>query len=143
MADGFYYRSGPVIVRRYPIASGTVIEVGDLVKDSSGKLALMATSTDNLSFVGVAAEAHAAGDASGSIGVYLPIPGAIFEYDLNAATDVVIGDELQYNAAKKLKVSSTDPIAVAIESKLTAANVLVTFKLTQSANGLDFAGDLT
>ena len=143
MADTFAFRAGPGQVRRYPIGSGTVVEVGELLKDSSGKCLAMATSTDNLAFVGVAAEAHRAVDGSGTIGVYFPDPSNIFEYDLNTSTSVVIGDELQYNAAKTLKVSATDPIAVAAESKLSATKVLVRFKLGSEPTGWDLIGDLS
>lgn len=138
--DVFAYRSGPAVVRRMPVASGTVIYAGDLLKLSSGKLAKMATSTDNLAFVGVAAEQHRSTDASGTIGVYLPHPMTIFEYTLNASTDVVVGNELQWNADQTLKVSATAPIACAIESKLAATTVLVALKLPQHTTGLPLLG---
>ncbi len=138
--DVFVFRSGPSVVRRFPIASGTVIFAGELLKLSSGKVAKMATTTDNLAFVGVAADQHRSTDPSGTIGVYLPHPMSIFEYTLDAATDVVIGQELQWNADQTLKVSATAPIATAIESKLQATACLVMFKLPQHTTGLPLLG---
>lgn len=141
MADKFFYRSGPKEVRRIPIGSGTAVEVGDLVKLSSGKAVLMATTTDNLDFQGVAAEAHGSTDPSGSLSIYVPNPLTVFEYDLNAATDITFGDALQYNAAKKLKKSTTDPIATAVESKLSASNVLCAFRLINKTGNTAMVGD--
>lgn len=138
--DVFSYRSGPSVVRRMPIASGTVVYAGDLLKLSSGKVLPMASSAENLVFVGVAAEQHQSTDPSGTIGVYLPHPMSIFEYTLDAATAVVIGNELQWNADQTLKVSATTPIACAIESKLAATSVLVCFKLPQHTTGLPLLG---
>ncbi len=141
MADKFNYRSGPAQIQRLPIASGTVVEIGELLKISSGKVLKMATSTDNLTFIGVAADAHAATEPSGTIGVYFPHPMTVFEYDLNAATSVVAFDNLQFNADKTLKVSGTDAIATAVESKLTATTVLVAFKIPNVSGAIRFVGD--
>lgn len=120
MSDGAYFRKGFELFWSWPIASGTVIEIGDLLKNSSGKAAKMATTTDNLNFIGAAKSAHGASDGSTTIQVWMPLPVQIFEYPLNAATDVVVGDPLQWNAAQVLKGSGTDAIATAVESKLAA-----------------------
>jgi hypothetical protein len=127
MADKYTYRSGPKDVEFIPVASGTAIEIGDLLKLSSGKAAKMATTTDNLDFCGVAAAAHPATDPSGTIAVYAPNLNTVFEYTLDASTAITWGDRLQYNAAKTLKKSTTDGIALAVESKLAATTVRVKF----------------
>lgn len=129
MSDGFYFRKGRELFWSWPIASGTVVEVGDLLKNSSGKAARMATTTDNLNFIGPAHSAHGTLDASTTIQVWLPIPVMIFEYPLNAATDITIGDALQWNAAQALKKSATTPIATAVESKLAATTIRCVFRM--------------
>lgn len=129
MADGFYFRKGRELFWSWPIASGTVVEVGDLLKNSSGKAVRMATTTDNLNFVGPAKSAHKSTDASGTIQVWMPIPVQTFEYPLDAATDVTIGDALQFNAAQKVKKSATGAIATAVESKLQATTIRLVFRM--------------
>jgi hypothetical protein len=141
MANKYNYRSGPKEVRRVPVASGTVIEIGELLKLSSGRAAKMATSTDNLTFIGVAEEAHAATDPSGSISVAAPNAQTVYEYDLNAATDVVVGAAYQWNADKTLKASTTDPIATAVRSELAASTALVVFRLSAVSSSLGEVGD--
>ena len=140
MAEAFNYRSGPKTVRRVPIASGVAVETGDLVMLSSGRARLMSGASDNLRFIGVAAETHLSTQASGSISVYVPNPLTVFEYDLDSSTAITIFDDLQYNAAKTLSKSTTDPIAVAAESKLAATKVLCTFTMPSNAN-VSFVGD--
>ncbi len=129
MSDGFYFRKGRELFWSWPIASGTVVEIGDILKNSSGKAARMATTTDNLNFIGVAKSAHASTDISTTLQVWMPIPVMIFEYPLNAATDVIIGDALQWNAAQGLKKSATTPIATAVESKLQATVIRCVFRM--------------
>ena len=129
MSRKFTYRTGPKVIRDVPVASGTVIETGELLKLSSGRAVKMATVTDNLTFIGVAATEHTANDPSGTVGVYLPHPLTVFEYDLDAATDIAIEAELQWNADKKLKASATDQIALAAEAKLQATTILCAFQV--------------
>lgn len=129
MSDGFYFRKGFELFWSWPIASGTVVEVGDLLKNSSGKAARMATTTDNLNFIGPAKSAHGSTDPSTTLQVWLPLPVMVFEYPLNAATDVTIGDALQWNAAQKLKKSATAAIATAVESKLSASTIRCVFRM--------------
>lgn len=131
MSDGFYYRKGPdrEQVWPVPIASGTVVAIGDILKLSTGKAVVMVTSTDNLDFIGTAAQAHASTDASGTISVYMPLPTMVFEYPLDASTAITIGDALQFNAAQKLKKSATGSIATAYESKLSATTIRCVFRM--------------
>ena len=141
MSNKYNYRTGPKTIERVPIASGTVVEFGDLLKLSSGRAVLMATTTDNLTFIGVAEEAHAATDPSGSISVSVPNGQAVYEYDLNAATDVVFGAAYQWNDDKTLKASTTDAIATAVRSELAASTALVKFRLNAVASSLGVLGD--
>lgn len=134
MSDGFYYRKGFELFWSWPIASGTVVEVGDLLKNSSGKAARMVSGAENLDFIGVAKSAHAATDTSGTIQVYLPVPVMIFEYPLDAATDVVIGNELAFNATQKLTKNATNPIATAVESKLQATAIRCVFRMPAASS---------
>lgn len=129
MSDYFGYRKGAELFWTWPIASGTVVEAGDLLANSSGKAVRMATTTDNLNFIGAAASAHAATDPSTTIQVHMPVPVNVFEYALNAATDITIGDALQWNDEQKLKKDTTDPIATAVESKLAATTIRCIFRM--------------
>jgi hypothetical protein len=129
MSDGFYFRKGLELFWSWPIASGTVVEVGDLLANSSGKAVRMATTTDNLNFIGPSKDAHGATDPSTTIQVYMPVPVMVHEYPLDAATDVVIGNGLQWNAAQVLKKSDTTAIAVAVESKLQATVIRCVFRM--------------
>jgi len=141
MSNKFNYRSGPKDVVRVPIASGVVVEIGDLLKLSSGRAVLMATTTDNLTFIGVAEEAHLATDPSGSISMAKANLQTVYEYTLDAETAITYGDILQYNAAKTLKKSTTDGIAIAVRSELAATTVLCMFRPIQAAGNLCDLGD--
>ena len=129
MSDYFGFRKGEKLLWSWPIAPGTVVEIGDLLKNSSRKAALMATTTDNLDFIGPAHSAHGSADPSGTITVYMPLPTMVHEYALDAATDISIGNNLQWNAKQAVKASDTDPIATAIESKLQATKIRLVFKM--------------
>lgn len=129
MSDGFYFRKGFELFWTWPIASGTVIEIGDLLKNSSNRAARMATTTDNLNFIGPAKSAHASTDISGTIQVWIPVPVMVFEYPLNAATDINVGDALQWNAAQAVKKSATTPIATAVEAGLQKTTVRLVFRM--------------
>ncbi len=141
MANKFNYRAGPVLQRSVPVASGTVIEIGDQLRMSSGKAMVVRSAADNLAFIGVAAARHSSIDASGTVEMFIPLPNTLFEVDLNAATDVVFGGQLQINAKQKLAVSTTDAIASVMESRLQATTVLCVYKLPQHTNGLKLVGD--
>jgi hypothetical protein len=129
MSDYFGYRKGEKLLWSWPVASGTVIEIGDLLKNSSRKAALMATTTDNHDFIGAAHSAHGATDPSTTITVYMPLPTMVHEYPLAAATDISIGGNLVWSAKQALTNSDTNPIATAIESKLQATKIRVVFKM--------------
>lgn len=137
MSDGFYYRKGPdrEQVWPVPIASGTVVEIGDILKLSSSKAVVMVTSTDNLDFIGTAAQAHASTDASGTISVYMPLPQMVFEYPLDSSTSITIGDALRFNAKQKLNKSTSNSIATAYESKLNATTIRCVFRMPAATSG--------
>lgn len=124
-----------------PVASGTVIEVSDLLMMSSGKARVMSATTNNLVFVGPALAGHAATDPSGTIMVGKPNGIDVYEYDLNAATDITFGDLLQWNAAQKLAKSATDAIACAVESKLQATKIRCVFMIPATTGALRAVGD--
>ncbi len=129
MADSYKYRGGSKRVEEIPVASGTVIEIGNLLKLSSGKVVVMAATADNLDFCGVAEQAHGALDPSGTLAVGVPNVETTYEYTLDAATDVTWGDRLQWSTGHKLKKSTTDGIAIAVQSKLQATTILCKFLL--------------
>jgi predicted RecA/RadA family phage recombinase len=129
MSDGFYFRKGYELFWTVPVASGTVIAIGDLLYITSGKAALMRSGGDNLDFIGPAKSAHGATDPSTTLQVYLPAPWMIFEYPLDAATDVSVGNNLAWNAAQKLTKNDTNPIATAMASKLQATKIRCVFRM--------------
>jgi hypothetical protein len=137
MSDGFYYRKGPnpEMIWPVPVGSGTVVEIGDILKLSTGKAVVMVTSTDGLDFIGTAASAHASTDASGTISVYMPLPFMVFEYPLDAATDITVGDALRFNTKQKLNKSTTNAIATAYESKLQATTIRCVFRMPAATSG--------
>lgn len=141
MANKFYYREGPKLLTKAPVGSGVQIEIGEMLKISSGKVTPVATSTDNLAFCGLAAERHSTTDASTTIQMYMPLPNTVFEIDLDAASDLVIGGQLQIEDSQTLTVSTTDAIASTIESKLQATAAMCVFKLPQHTNGFKLVGD--
>jgi hypothetical protein len=129
MSNVFSKRTGFELNRAYPVGSGVLIEPGDLLKLSGGKVTAMTAASDNLTFIGKAVEAHQATLGSGEITVSLANGNVIFEYDLDAATDIAVNDELQWATKQSLKKSATDPIAVAVESKLQATSIRCVLKI--------------
>src|SRR5262245_49766623 len=127
MSDFTGYRlRGQELVCSMPIASGTVVEVGDLVKLSGGNIEKMGATTDNLVFAGVAVEAHGASDPAGRIGVALRNGQVVYKYPLDAATTILIGDLLQANTSSPqntLTKSTTDAIAMAVKEGTSITEV--------------------
>ena len=141
MADYPAYKAGPKEVEFVPVGSGVSIEIGDLLRLTSGKATRMTAVGDNLTFIGVAAEAHGTSDPSGTIAVYPPNAQTVFEYNLDSATAITYGDALQFNTRQALKKSTTDPIATAVESKLAATSVKVKFRIPHLTGNQDRVGD--
>ena len=141
MADLFTFRSGLRLSRPVPVASGVVIQIGELCKLSGCKATPVVTTTDNLTFIGPAAQAHGALDGSGTVNIDVPHPLAVYEYTLNATTDIAILDALQINSKSKVKKSATTQIARADESKLQATTISLRFNLPAVTSGIRFVGD--
>lgn len=135
MGNIYPKRAGFELTRAYPVASGQLIEPGDLVKLSGGQLMPMAAASDNLTMVGRAIERHETTGSSGEITIGLANANTIYEYELDAATDMTVGDELAWSTKQKLTKSSTDPIAVAVESKLQAEYIRCVFKVPATMIG--------
>jgi len=129
MSNKFRYVSGVETLKALPVVSGAVIDVGAGLKLSGGFVEAVAATTDNLAFIGVAKEAHRAVDPAGLITVSLPNASAMWESDLDAATDIAVGDALQLYPISGLKKSATDAVAVAMEAKLGATKIIHLFKL--------------
>lgn len=128
MGNIYPKRSGFEVTRAYPVASGQLIEPGDLIKLSGGQLMPMAAASDNLVFRGRAIERHETTGGSGEITIGLANGNVIYEYELDAATDITVDDELAWSTKQKLTKDTTDPIAVAVESKLQATYIRCIFK---------------
>ena len=135
MSNKFKYISGYETLRALPVVSGAVIAIGDNLKLSGGFVEAVAATTDNLALIGVAKEAHRAIDPAGEITVSIANGMSVWESELDAATDIAVGDMLQLNGAQKLKKSATDAVAVAVESKLGALKIRHLFKIPLSIIG--------
>jgi hypothetical protein len=129
MSNKFKYISGYETLRALPVVSGVVIEVGDNLKLSGGFVEPVAATTDNLVFIGVAKEAHAATSPAADLTVSLANGMSIWESELDAATDITAGDALQLNGEQSLKKSATDAVALAMETKLGATKIRHIFKI--------------
>ena len=128
MSDIFPRRAGDELTRAYPVGSGVLIEAGDLLKLSGGKITPMAGITDNVAFIGRAVERHETTDVSGERTIGLANANVIYEYELDGATDMAVNDELQWATKQTLSKNATDAIAVAVESKLQATYIRVVLK---------------
>ncbi len=142
MADLFSFRTGFELLRTAPVASGVVIEIGDHLKISGGKMTKFTAAGDNLTFYAVAKEAHVSTDPSGEITVAIRNANSVYELTLDAATDIAVGDDLASDGtAQVVTQSSTDRIAVAVESKLQATTIRAIYNLPATTGGLNFVGD--
>jgi len=129
MGNKYPRRTGLELTRAYPVGSGVLIEPGDLLKLSGGKITPMAAASDNLTFIGRAVERHETTQGSGEVTIALANANVIYEYDLDAATDIAAEDNLAWSDKQTLTASDTDPIARAVESKLQATSIRCRFKL--------------
>jgi len=145
MSDFTGYRlRGEELICSMPIASGSVVEVGDMLKLSGGNVERMGATTDNLVFIGVAVEAHAATDSADRIGVALRNAQVQYKYPLEAATTVAIGDLLQANTTSPhntLTKSATDAIAMAVKEGTSITAVEVVFLLPAQTGAIRLVGD--
>lgn len=142
--DGLLYLRGVEVIAQLSVASGTVIEIGDMCKLSGGNVEAMGATTDNLVFIGVAKEAHYATDPAALLAIALPTASAVYRANLDAAASLDIGNNLQaYTSApsKKLTASDTDSIATAIQKTASLATVEVLLKIPYKTAGPRFVGD--
>lgn len=141
---GAMFVRGEELIQALPVASGGVIEVGDLVKLSGGNVIACAATTDDLTFIGVAREAHYATDGAKNISVAIRNAGAVYRVPLDAAASISAGDLMQlYTSApsKKLTKSTTDPVAMAVETTSSSAFLHVMFLLPNTAGAVRLVGD--
>ncbi len=141
---GALFVRGEELIQALPVASGSVIEVGDLVKLSGGNVIACAATTDDLTFIGVAKEAHYATDGVKNISVAIRNAGAVYRVPLDAAASVNAGDLLQlYTSApsKKLTKSATDPVAMAVETTTSLAFIHVAFMLPAQTGSIRLVGE--
>ncbi len=143
--DGALFVRGQELIQALPIASGTVVEIGDMVKMSGGAVEPMGATTDNLVFFGVAKEAHGASDPAGLISVALPNAGAVYKVNLDAAASLAVGANMQAYTSdpeKKLTASDTDAIATVVEKTTSLTYAHVIFKLPAgTTSSVRFVGD--
>lgn len=142
---GAMFVRGEELIQALPVASGMVIEVGDLLKMSGGAVEPLGATTDNMVFIGVAKEAHYATQGAVDLSVALRNAGAVYRIPLDAAASVDVGANLQaYTSApsKKLTASDTDAIATCVTKATSATSVEVVFKLPGATGaGIRFVGD--
>lgn len=142
--DGPRYLREAETIQALPVASGVVIDVGDMVMISSGNVEPCGATTDNLKFIGIAKEAHRAVDAADRISVAIRNGQAIYKAQLDAATTVAIGDLLQLYTSdpeKKLAKSATDPVAMAVSGGTSITEVDVMFLLPAQTGSIRLVGE--
>lgn len=142
--DGVLFLRGVEVIARLPIASGTVVTIGEMLKYSGSALEVMGATTDNLIFIGIAKEAHAATDPAGYISVALPTATAVYRANLDAAASLEAGANLQAYASApstKLTASDTDSIASTVEKTTSLAYIEVVFKIPNKTGGPRMVGD--
>lgn len=127
MATNVKYKKGPYRLWTWPVDDTVVINAGDILNSDTGKAVVADAATDNLALIGVAYSSHD-GDGAGQVSVYMPLPESEFEAALDAATTLLVGDTLQWNAAG-VKKSATDAIAVVTEAGTLLTKCLFSFKL--------------
>lgn len=131
-------------IQALPVASGVLIEVGDMLKISGGNVEPCAATTDNLAFIGIAKEAHLATQGADQISVAIRNAHAIYRVQLDAATTIAIGDLLQlYNtdAEKKLVKSAADAVAMCVKGGTNVTEVDVQFLLPAQTGSNRLVGD--
>jgi len=142
--DGLLFLRGFEIIEDMPVASGVVIQIGDMVKTTGTVVAACAATTDDLIFIGVAKEAHGATDPASRISVAIRNSQAIYRANLDAAATVTIGELLQlYTSApgQKLTPSNTDAVACVVKPGTSVATCEVILLTPNVTNGPRFVGE--
>lgn len=141
------------LIQRLLVAAGSsqAIAIGEICRldVATDNVTPMAAITENLHAIVVAKQAQVNGDAARFIEFYIPKLGDIFEFDLDAATAIKFGDELQWTTSQSLKASATDAIAWAVNVNVpdvgvtwpTRSSVFCMFKqATAGGPNLPFVG---
>lgn len=113
-----------------PVATATAIEVGDLLKLSSGLVTPVTAAGDDATVIGFAVEAKAANVATqtGKITVALADGISRYKVKLAVAATVAVGDQLEIVSANSFVVGATDPVARVIEGGTSVSEVTAIFK---------------
>jgi len=127
MANTNVYRYGKQDFVALPVATGTAVEIGDMLKLDTGLGVVVTAATDNLALHAIAMQAHVADSGATTIRCSLLKPGVVYEFALNAETSITYGDKLQISGAQELKKSGTDPVAIAVETNATATKIRCIF----------------
>ena len=136
--------AGPLF-QSFPVAVGTTrtIDKGDICYMDTGDSDLIKVSgpTDNLHAHVIADEAQTATDPERFLRCIVPKYGDVFEFDLDASTQVQWGQRLQISDSQTLKVSPTDSVACVVETDAilpktgatqpTVTKVLCTFRVVE------------
>lgn len=142
--DGLLYLRGFELIEDMAVASGVVIAIGDMVKTTGTVVLDSAATTDDLTMIGVAKEAHYATDPAGSISVAIRNGQAIYRANLDAAATVTIGELLQMytsSPAKKLTPSNTDAVAMVVKAGTSVLQCEVVLLIPNVTNGPRIVGD--
>lgn len=132
------YSKGPGLLRRIdPATSTTITAIGQLLKVASNEGLPMATSTDNLTYLGVCNRARISGDVINQITYYPPGDNTEFVADLDTATTASAGAgyAMVESDPTKLTQTDTDAIFVGTESIASESKVLVKMKLPETELG--------
>ncbi len=143
---GLLFLRGVELIEDMAVASGVVIEIGDMVKTTGTVVLASAATTDDLTMIGVAKEAHGATDAAGRISVALRNGQAIYLANLDAAATVTNGEMLQMytsSPAKKLTPSNTDAVACVVKAGTSVLQCEVVLLIPNVTNGPRFVGDVS
>ena len=127
MANTNRYRYGEQDFVLVPVATGTAVEIGDMLKLDTGLGVVATTAGDNITLHAIALQAHEADSGATTIRCALVKPGVVWEFTLNASTSITYGDELQISGAQELTQSGTDPVAIAVETNATATKIRCIF----------------
>ncbi len=141
---GLLFLRGTELIEDMAVASGAVIEIGDMVKTTGTVVLACAATTDDLAFIGVAKEAHAATDPAGRISVAIRNANAIYQANLDAAASSTIGQLLQlYTSApsKKLTASATDCVAMVVKATSSLATAEVALLLPAQTGSIRLVGE--
>lgn len=94
-----------------PIKRGEIIE---LTGNTNTEWVPLDSDFDPAGNLAVANEEIKAGDRAGYYEIIVPRPGDVFEFELAAATAIVMGAELFYSSSQKLATTGTNELGVSV-----------------------------